>query len=158
MGWRCRNIPTVVAAITSLESTWPEVLSPCRSPAKSSCACMPPLSSRSRNDGPLNSSSSMPASAIHTERSLRSSKGMSADPRPAAMEIRQAARLPQPARIQLAGGDRFVPGGLHEADAAADRRLAEPPEVGLDHDADLGVTARGLCIAHLHDRLSVWWH
>ena len=42
--------------------------------------------------------------------------------------------------------------------AAADRRLAEPPQIGLDHGAELGVAARGLRVAHLDDRLPAVRH
>ena len=58
----------------------------------------------------------------------------------------------------LERGHRLVPGRLDEADAAADRRLAEPPQIGLDHGADLRVAARGLRVAHLDDRLAAVRH
>src|SRR5271156_2200009 len=80
---------------------------------------------------------------------------MSVAPRPAAVEVRQAARFREPVRAPFAGGEGLFPRGLHEADPAADRSLTEPPEVGFDHGADLRVTAGGLRIPHLHDRLSV---
>ena len=80
-------------------------------------------------------------------------------PRRAAMQVEQPPRPSSSQRADLVErSDGLVPGRLDEADAAADRRLAEPPQVGLDHGADLRVAARRLGVAHLHDRLAAVRH
>src|SRR5262249_43923528 len=56
------------------------------------------------------------------------------------------------------GIQRLIPVALHEADAAADRRLAETPQVSLDDGADLWIAARRLSVAHLDDGLATMGH
>src|SRR5450830_173656 len=43
-----------------------------------------------------------------------------------------------------------------ELQACVERCLRQLPKIGLDHHADLWVTASGLCIAHQNDRLARW--
>src|SRR5437879_798713 len=75
-----------------------------------------------------------------------------------AMKFNQPTGVREPAANFRGSLQRLLPAAAHEANAAADWRLAETPEVCLDHSTDFWVTPRWLSIAHLDDRLAPVGH